>query len=111
MLAAHVEEVNALNVFPVPDGDTGSNMLATVRAAVEEAEELPESERSVPKVAAAMRLGALMGARGNSGVILSQIFRGMSEVVTDHGAESTVETSPLHSTRVRGSGRSRGTSG
>jgi DAK2 domain fusion protein YloV len=82
MLAAHVEEVNALNVFPVPDGDTGSNMLATVRAAVEEAESLPDDERTVPNVGAAMRLGALMGARGNSGVILSQIFRGMAEVVT-----------------------------
>ena len=83
MLAAHADEVNALNVFPVPDGDTGSNMLATVRAAVDEAEELPETERTVPKVAAALRFGALMGARGNSGVILSQIFQGMSGVVTE----------------------------
>ncbi len=82
MLAAHVDEVNALNVFPVPDGDTGNNMLATVRAAVEEAEQLAQDERTVPNVGAAMRLGALMGARGNSGVILSQIFRGMAEVVT-----------------------------
>src|SRR5215213_3118618 len=81
-LEARVDEVNALNVFPVPDGDTGSNMLATVRAAVEEAEQLADAERTVPNVGAAMRLGALMGARGNSGVILSQIFRGMAEVVT-----------------------------
>ena len=82
LLGAHAEEVNALNVFPVPDGDTGSNMLATVQAAVEEADELAVGERSVPAVGAALSLGALMGARGNSGVILSQIFRGMSEVVT-----------------------------
>ncbi len=82
VLANHKEEVNALNVFPVPDGDTGSNMVATVQAAVAEAELIPAAERSVPNVGAAMRLGALMGARGNSGVILSQIFRGMAEVVT-----------------------------
>jgi len=82
VLAAHQEEVNALNVFPVPDGDTGSNMLATIQAAVAEAELIPAAQRTVPNVGAAMRLGALMGARGNSGVILSQIFRGMAEVVT-----------------------------
>ena len=82
LLGAHAEEVNALNVFPVPDGDTGSNMLATVQAAVEEADELAVGERSVPAVGAALSFGALMGARGNSGVILSQLFRGMSEVVT-----------------------------
>ncbi len=82
VLANHQEEVNALNVFPVPDGDTGSNMVATVQAAVAEAELIPLAERTVPNVGAAMRLGALMGARGNSGVILSQIFRGMAEVVT-----------------------------
>lgn len=82
LLGAHAEEVNALNVFPVPDGDTGSNMLATVQAAIEEADEIAVGERSVPAIGAALSLGALMGARGNSGVILSQIFRGMSEVVT-----------------------------
>ena len=74
----HVDEVNALNVFPVPDGDTGSNMLATLRAAVEEADGLPAEERHVARVAEAISFGALMGARGNSGVILSQIFRGMA---------------------------------
>ncbi len=76
-LAEHTDEVNALNVFPVPDGDTGSNMLATVRAALSEAEAAtpPTSDR----VAAAISFGALMGARGNSGVIASQIFRGMAE--------------------------------
>ncbi len=78
-LTEHVDEINALNVFPVPDGDTGSNMAATVRAALEEAKRLPESERSVERVAAAIALGSLMGARGNSGVILSQVFRGMAQ--------------------------------
>ena len=76
-LAKHVDEVNALNVFPVPDGDTGSNMLATVRAALAEAEAVAGEPAS--RVAAAISFGALMGARGNSGVIASQIFRGMAE--------------------------------
>ena len=76
-LAANVDEVNALNVFPVPDGDTGSNMLATVKAALAEAEAV--SDPSADRIAQALSLGALMGARGNSGVIASQIFRGMAE--------------------------------
>ena len=76
-LAAHVDEVNALNVFPVPDGDTGTNMLATVRAALAEAEAV--ANPSADRVAQAISFGALMGARGNSGVIASQIFRGMAD--------------------------------
>jgi len=76
-LEAHVDEINALNVYPVPDGDTGSNMLATVRAALEEAESV--AGEPAGRVAAAISFGALMGARGNSGVITSQIFRGMAE--------------------------------
>src|SRR3954464_3287757 len=80
-LEAHVDEVNALNVFPVPDGDTGSNMLATIQSARDEAEAIPVADQSVKSVTAAIALGALMGARGNSGVILSQLFRGMSEAL------------------------------
>ena len=76
-LALAVDEINALNVFPVPDGDTGSNMLATARAALEEGEKV--ADQAADRVAGAISLGALMGARGNSGVITSQIFRGMSE--------------------------------
>ena len=76
-LEAHVDEINSLNVYPVPDGDTGSNMLATVRAALEEAEAV--AGEPAGRVAAAISFGALMGARGNSGVITSQIFRGMAE--------------------------------
>lgn len=86
-LAAHVDEVDALNVFPVPDGDTGSNMLATVRAALAEADGAREAVESsgapadlgADRIAGAISFGALMGARGNSGVIASQIFRGMAE--------------------------------
>jgi hypothetical protein len=77
-LEAHVDEINALNVFPVPDGDTGSNMLATVRAALVEAEGAGEGA-GAERVASAASFGALMGARGNSGVITSQILRGVSE--------------------------------
>jgi DAK2 domain fusion protein YloV len=77
-LEANVDEINALNVFPVPDGDTGSNMLATVRAALAEAEALGE-DASAERIAAAAAFGALMGARGNSGVITSQILRGIAE--------------------------------
>lgn len=77
-LERHVDEVDALNVFPVPDGDTGSNMLATMRAALAEAERLPEARRDLHSVAQALSRGALTGARGNSGVILSQIIRGMT---------------------------------
>jgi DAK2 domain fusion protein YloV len=77
-LEAHVDEINALNVFPVPDGDTGSNMMATVRAALEEAEALGPNG-TAERVAAAAAFGALMGARGNSGVITSQILRGIAE--------------------------------
>ncbi|MGH2408225.1 MAG: DAK2 domain-containing protein, partial [Candidatus Limnocylindrales bacterium] len=66
---------------PLPDGDTGSNMMATLRSALEEAKQLGAGERNVGRVAAAVSFGALMGARGNSGVILSQIFRGMSEAL------------------------------
>jgi uncharacterized protein len=76
-LEAHVDEVNSLNVFPVPDGDTGSNMFATVKAALDEAEAV--SDITAERIATAISFGALMGARGNSGVITSQIFRGMAD--------------------------------
>jgi hypothetical protein len=75
-LEAGADEVNALNVYPVPDGDTGTNMLHTMRAAVKHAR---EAEPTLDKVSAAAAYGALMGARGNSGVILSQVIRGLKE--------------------------------
>lgn len=84
MLHSQLDEVNALNVFPVPDGDTGSNMLATIQAAITEAERVPALERDVTRIAAAVSLGALMGARGNSGVILSQLLRGMGEALSGY---------------------------
>ncbi|MDQ2914764.1 MAG: DAK2 domain-containing protein, partial [Chloroflexota bacterium] len=75
-LEAGADEVNALNVYPVPDGDTGTNMLHTMRAAVKHAR---AAEPTIEKVSAAAAYGALMGARGNSGVILSQVIRGLKE--------------------------------
>jgi hypothetical protein len=77
-LAEHREAINRLNVYPVPDGDTGTNMALTLRSVCEEV------ERADPDMAAtckAISHGSLMGARGNSGVILSQILRGVAEVV------------------------------
>ena len=73
------EEVNRLNVFPVPDGDTGTNMLLTLQSAVEDIKESNAAE--VSKIAKLASHGSLMGARGNSGVILSQIFRGFARAV------------------------------
>ena len=70
-------DIDAINVFPVPDGDTGTNMLLTMRSALEEANR--DSNDSAPSVAKAMAHGALMGARGNSGVILSQFWRGLAK--------------------------------
>ena len=73
------EQVNAINVFPVPDGDTGTNMHLTMRSTMEEADRCQETEAGA--VLGAMAHGALMGARGNSGVILSQIVRGVALAV------------------------------
>lgn len=71
------EYVNSLNVFPVPDGDTGTNMSMTFRAAVKEIEGM--DSKNIGEVSKKLAKGALMGARGNSGVILSQILRGISK--------------------------------
>jgi fatty acid kinase len=76
-LEQHREAINALNVFPVPDGDTGTNMTLTMRAATKDIAESRETSASA--IAAIFSRGALMGARGNSGVILSQILRGISK--------------------------------
>ncbi len=75
-LRTNQQTVNALNVFPVPDGDTGTNMVLTMQSAYNEISNL--GHRNVGEMAAAISQGALMGARGNSGVILSQLWRGFS---------------------------------
>ncbi len=84
------DHVNALNVFPVPDGDTGTNMLLTMRSAYARVEDGEESH--VGRVAGQLAQGALMGARGNSGVILSQIWRGLA---AELGGKETFNTVDL----------------
>ena len=82
LLTQNRESVDALNVFPVPDGDTGSNMSQTITAAIKEMN--AKRYTSAADVADAVARGALKGARGNSGVILSQILRGIARGLADH---------------------------
>ena len=77
-LRHHQADINRLNVYPVPDGDTGTNMALTLEAVVAELDTTPDPA-GLPEVCKAIGHGSLMGARGNSGVILSQLLRGMSE--------------------------------
>ena len=96
-LATNHEAVNALNVFPVPDGDTGTNMLLTMRSACNE---MVPGEPHAGKVAHALAHGALLGARGNSGVILSQILRGLARGLEQHPAFGTAQlVRALHEAR------------
>jgi uncharacterized protein len=84
-LSMHQDAINRLNVYPVPDGDTGTNMTLTLRSVAEAV----ESMGAAPELGAmckAIAHGSLMGARGNSGVILSQLLRGMTEVIREHDA-------------------------
>jgi hypothetical protein len=81
-LTANAERINALNVFPVPDGDTGTNMSMTLQAAVEGLQRLGD-DVTVGQVAHAAYEAAMLGARGNSGVILSQLLRGFAEALAD----------------------------
>lgn len=74
--------INELNVFPVPDGDTGTNMTLTIMSAATEVNKL--SDASIDELAKAISSGSLRGARGNSGVILSQLLRGFTKVIRDH---------------------------
>jgi DAK2 domain fusion protein YloV len=89
-LITHIDEINRLNVFPVADSDTGVNMLFTMRSALAEANTDAKSA-DVVKTAAALSAGALNGARGNSGVILSQILRGIADVTAGAAADSDDE--------------------
>ncbi|UQX11862.1 DAK2 domain-containing protein [Candidatus Mycobacterium methanotrophicum] len=86
-LITHIDEINRLNVFPVADSDTGVNMLFTMRSALAEAN-TEAASGDVVQVAAALSAGALNGARGNSGVILSQILRGIADVTAGAVGES-----------------------
>ncbi len=97
-LRTHQDELNALNVYPVPDGDTGTNMALTLESVVGEMDAdvdaggTPSMETdSMERVCEAIRHGSLMGARGNSGVILSQILRGMADTFAPLDAVSGVD--------------------
>lgn len=84
-LVARRSEINKLNVFPVPDADTGSNMAHTMETALAEVEKLDDTSLAdVTAVASALAVGSVKGARGNSGVVLSQVLRGLAQAVT-HG--------------------------
>ncbi len=85
-LIAHTDEINRLNVFPVADADTGTNMLFTMRAALEAADAVGSGD--LVAMASALSTGALHGARGNSGVILSQILRAFADVLDSAAADT-----------------------
>lgn len=91
VVADKAEDINKLNVFPVPDGDTGTNMSLTLGTVVKEVQELPAGA-SIDDIAKAITHGSLMGARGNSGVITSQILRGIAEGLCE--AKSQEHPSP-----------------
>ncbi len=87
VLASHVEELNALNVFPVADGDTGTNMLKTIEGGIAEAKK--QESDSLGAFSNQFARGILLSARGNSGVILSQIFAGINEVLKEYDTINT----------------------
>ncbi len=80
-LSNHYKEVDALNVFPIPDGDTGTNMMMTIQSGINEIQ--PIEENNVGVLATTFSKGLLLGARGNSGVILSQIFKGFGDAIKE----------------------------
>lgn len=88
-LEKRIEEINSLNVFPVPDGDTGINMYLTLQSANDAIKDLTSTSAS--EISAKAAMGALLGARGNSGVILSQIMRGMAKGLENKETFSAVD--------------------
>ena len=88
-LEENKEYVNALNVFPVPDGDTGTNMSLTMKSAVKEINMC--TTNNMEQICDAISKGALKGARGNSGVILSQIFKGIAASFNKHDEIKTID--------------------
>src|SRR5437763_10626065 len=95
LLRAHQDAINRLNVYPVPDGDTGTNMALTLESVVSELGDADD----MASVTKAVSHGSLMGARGNSGVILSQILRGLAKTfeasATTEGADGAVAAEAL----------------
>jgi dihydroxyacetone kinase-like predicted kinase len=101
-LEKRCEEINSLNVFPIPDSDTGTNLLFTMRAALGAIDEYAGSgTKDVRQVAIALARGAVAGARGNSGVILSQVLRGIAEAAVTPAVDTrTVRTGLLMATNL-----------
>ncbi len=98
-LKTNQQTVNALNVFPVPDGDTGTNMLLTMQAAFNEIQH--SGERNIGKMAHSIAQGALLGARGNSGVILSQLWRGFARAMDNlENMDAKILVSALKEARI-----------
>src|ERR1700730_4030074 len=89
-LRAHQEELNRLNVYPVPDGDTGTNMALTLESVAAELDGMGAGG-AMSEVCKAISHGSLMGARGNSGVILSQLLRGIAERFSPTSAVGPIE--------------------
>ena len=108
-LIVHTDEINRLNVFPVADADTGTNMLFTMRAACARADSRRDDD--VVAVAAALAEGALQGARGNSGVILSQILRGLADVTAEAADERDGDLADVDGDGVRRRPATRGRPG
>jgi DAK2 domain fusion protein YloV len=109
-LITHIDEINRLNVFPVADSDTGANMLFTMRSALAEAKAGANTDGGpgcVARAAAALSAGALNGARGNSGVILSQILRGVADITATAAADAGGELPHIDAV-VLGAGLRRG---
>jgi DAK2 domain fusion protein YloV len=92
-IADRVQEINAINVFPVPDGDTGTNLALTLESALRALENVDPQAVDAAAVLLASSRGAMLGARGNSGVILSQYLRGFARALagTDHGPEAVAQ--------------------
>jgi fatty acid kinase len=84
-LRSRQDEIDAANVYPVPDGDTGTNLVLTTNAVAQAIADVPDEPKAI---AAAIAKGALMGARGNSGVIFAQVLRGLVELVDDDGLDA-----------------------
>ncbi|MGE2814209.1 DAK2 domain-containing protein [Mycobacterium heidelbergense] len=102
-LITHIDEINRLNVFPVADSDTGANMLFTMRSALAEANARADGGSGcVARVAGALSAGALNGARGNSGVILSQILRGIADVTAGAAADRGGELPEMDAATLAG---------
>ncbi|MEV0946232.1 DAK2 domain-containing protein [Rhodococcus sp. NPDC049939] len=103
-LEARCEEINSLNVFPIPDADTGTNLLFTMRAALAAVDQYAGHDRSsweVRQVAVALARGAVVGARGNSGAILSQVLRGVAEAAVTGAVDTrTLRTGLLMATNL-----------